>query len=169
MQRLTAFADYKLPQVLRELGIISYDRRLASRIDAMESLRAGCEEEVEIRAMTVWAAEQLEEGFPGAWTQAYESRRSITGSGGWASSMPFANTHTTAAALFFTEGGQFPHLFRNPRFLRAICGTELQNRVPGPANGSVLKKPSHALYALVFDGNRHEPMRWICRGVKILL
>jgi hypothetical protein len=49
----------------------------------------------------------------------------------------------------------------------------MRNRITksssGPANGSVLKKPSHALYASVFDGNRHKPMQWICRGVKILL
>jgi hypothetical protein len=61
--RLTAFADYKLPQVLRELGIISYQRRLATRIDAMEPLQRGSEEEVEIRAMTVWAVEELRNGF----------------------------------------------------------------------------------------------------------
>ena len=41
MERLTAFADYKLPQVLRELGIISYHPELAARIDAMEYLQAG--------------------------------------------------------------------------------------------------------------------------------
>jgi hypothetical protein len=64
MERLTAFADYKLPQVLRQLGIISYDRGLASKIDAGEYLRAGSEEEVEIRAMTLWAAEQLKKAFP---------------------------------------------------------------------------------------------------------
>jgi hypothetical protein len=63
MDRLTAFPDYKLPQVLRELGIISYSHGLASRIDAMEYLQAGSEEEVEIRAMTVWAVEGLRKGF----------------------------------------------------------------------------------------------------------
>ena len=62
-ERLTAFADYKLPQVLRELGIISYQPGLAARVDAMEHLRPGCEEEVEIRAMTVWAVEELRKGF----------------------------------------------------------------------------------------------------------
>jgi len=61
--RLTAFADYKLPQVLRELGIISYHRGLAARIDAMEPLLRGSEEEVEIRAMTLWAVEALRNGF----------------------------------------------------------------------------------------------------------
>ncbi len=63
MERLTAFADYKLPQVLRELGIISYHPELAARIDALEYLHAGSGEEVEIRAMTVWAVEQLRRGF----------------------------------------------------------------------------------------------------------
>ncbi len=63
IERLTAFADYKLPQVLRELGIISYEGGLAARIDAMEHLQRGSEEEVEIRAMTVWAVEELRNGF----------------------------------------------------------------------------------------------------------
>ncbi len=63
VERLTAFADYKLPQVLRELGIISYHPDLAARIDAMEHLQAGSEAEVEIRAMTVWAVEELRRGF----------------------------------------------------------------------------------------------------------
>jgi hypothetical protein len=63
MERLTAFADYKLPQVLRELGIISYRPGLAARVDAMERLQPGSEEEVEIRAMTVWAVEELRKGF----------------------------------------------------------------------------------------------------------
>ena len=60
---LTAFADYKLPQVLRELGIISYHPRLAARIDALEYLQPGSEEEVEIRATTVWAVEQIKTAF----------------------------------------------------------------------------------------------------------
>ena len=72
MERLTAFADYKLPQVLRELGIISYHPALAARIDAMEHLQAGSEEEVEIRAMTVWAVEQLKNAFQEHGRKAYE-------------------------------------------------------------------------------------------------
>jgi hypothetical protein len=60
---LTAFADYKLPQVLRELGIISYVPDLAARVDAMEDLQSGSKEEVEIRAMTIWAVEELKKAF----------------------------------------------------------------------------------------------------------
>jgi hypothetical protein len=56
---LTAFADYKLPQVLRELGLISYHPDLANQVDQMVNLSAGAEEEIEIRAMTVWAVEAL--------------------------------------------------------------------------------------------------------------
>ncbi|MDR3570273.1 MAG: queuosine salvage family protein [Syntrophobacteraceae bacterium] len=63
MDRLTAFADYKLPQVLRELGIISYQPELAARVLALAPLEAGSTEEVEIRAMTVWAVERLKEEF----------------------------------------------------------------------------------------------------------
>ena len=56
---LTAFADYKLPQVLRELGLISYHPDLANQVDQMVNLAAGSEEEIEIRAMTIWAVEAL--------------------------------------------------------------------------------------------------------------
>lgn len=63
IEQLTAFADYKLPQVLRELGVISYIPELAARVDALEHLEPGSEEEIEIRAMTIWAVEELRKGF----------------------------------------------------------------------------------------------------------
>ncbi|MEN6437300.1 MAG: queuosine salvage family protein [Syntrophobacter sp.] len=56
---LTAFADYKLPQVLRELGIISYHPELAARIDALKFIGPGSEKEVEIRAMTIIAVHAI--------------------------------------------------------------------------------------------------------------
>jgi hypothetical protein len=59
LHELTAFADYKLPQVLRHLGIISYTSELAERIDSLTPLSAGSPEEVEIRAATVWSVEWL--------------------------------------------------------------------------------------------------------------
>jgi len=65
LEQLTAFADYKLPQVLRELGIISYIPELAARVDALEHLQPGSEEEVEIRAITVWAVEEIKKEFQG--------------------------------------------------------------------------------------------------------
>lgn len=59
IDKLTAFADYKVPQVLRHLGILRYSRELAAKIDRREELRAGSEEEIEIRAHTIWAVELL--------------------------------------------------------------------------------------------------------------
>lgn len=57
--RLTAFADYKVPQLLRDEGVLSFSPSLASRIDAMQELKAGSPEEVEIRGSTVHAVELI--------------------------------------------------------------------------------------------------------------
>jgi hypothetical protein len=59
LEKLTAFADYKVPQVLRELGLLSYAPRLRRRIDSQVEIPAGSREEVEIRAATIWAVESL--------------------------------------------------------------------------------------------------------------
>jgi hypothetical protein len=59
MDALTAFADYKLPQLLREHGVLAYEADLAARIDARSLLPAGSPEEVEIRAATVQAVDLL--------------------------------------------------------------------------------------------------------------
>jgi hypothetical protein len=63
MDRLTAFADYKLPQVLRHLGVLHYDDPLARKVDSCVLIEAGSDEEVEIRANTVWAVELLRREF----------------------------------------------------------------------------------------------------------
>jgi hypothetical protein len=62
---LTAFADYKLPQVLRHLGIIFYTPELAAHVDSLIPLAAGSAEEVEIRAATVWSVEWLRRALVG--------------------------------------------------------------------------------------------------------
>jgi hypothetical protein len=57
MTELTAFADYKLPQVLRHVGALDYSERLAEKVDLMTPLEPGSEEEIEIRANAIWAVE----------------------------------------------------------------------------------------------------------------
>lgn len=59
LENLTAFADYKLPQMLREAGIIEYTPELAERIDNMILIEAESPEEIEIRASTVWGVELI--------------------------------------------------------------------------------------------------------------
>jgi hypothetical protein len=56
---LTAFADYKIPQMLRHFGILRYSEDLAGRVDRLALLPRGCREEVEIRAATIWGVELI--------------------------------------------------------------------------------------------------------------
>jgi len=57
--RLTCFADYRIPQLLRGVGAMVYAAELAARIDAREELPPGGAAEVELRAATVQAVERL--------------------------------------------------------------------------------------------------------------
>jgi hypothetical protein len=59
IMELTAFADYKLPQVLRHLGILRYSRTLRQNVDQGICIDPGSPAEIEIRANTVWAVERL--------------------------------------------------------------------------------------------------------------
>jgi hypothetical protein len=63
LDTLTAFADYKLPQILRAWGILRYAPSLARRVDAQIELAAGSPEEIEIRAATLWAVEFLRDAL----------------------------------------------------------------------------------------------------------
>lgn len=59
LEQLTAFADYKVPQVLRQLGVVRYSPDLANRIQRLERIPVGSPQEVAIRAATVQACELL--------------------------------------------------------------------------------------------------------------
>jgi hypothetical protein len=59
IDQLTACADYKLPLVLRRLGIFEYSDYLANKIDNKILIEKGSLEEIEIRANTIWAVELL--------------------------------------------------------------------------------------------------------------
>jgi len=63
LDKLTAFADYKLPQALRHLGVLRYARALEQKVDKKVFLDAGSSEEVEIRANTIWAVELIRQGL----------------------------------------------------------------------------------------------------------
>ena len=63
IDKLAAFADYKLPQVLRHVGILRYERALEHKVDHGIFLEAGSPEEIEIRANTIWAVELIRQGL----------------------------------------------------------------------------------------------------------
>jgi hypothetical protein len=57
MDKLTTFADYRVPQVLREYEVLVYSERLSGRVDSQCELEAGGADEISIRAATVTAVE----------------------------------------------------------------------------------------------------------------
>lgn len=59
IHNLTCFADYRIPQLLRHLGIFKYSDQLSDIIDNQNQLCSGSHEEMEIRAATVIAVEEI--------------------------------------------------------------------------------------------------------------
>jgi hypothetical protein len=62
--KLTVFADNLVPHVLRLDGVLSFDRRLVTKIELGELLEHGAGSEVEIRACTVHAVELVAAASP---------------------------------------------------------------------------------------------------------
>lgn len=59
LDSITIFADYKLPQFLRALNVLNYSDQLAHQIDTYEIIEAGSGMEIELRALTIQAIEEL--------------------------------------------------------------------------------------------------------------
>lgn len=60
-ENLTMFADYRVPQILRHLGIFEYTEHLEKMIDSEQELAYSSKEEIEIRAATVMAVEEIKQ------------------------------------------------------------------------------------------------------------
>ncbi len=63
LDKITVFADYKIPQILRGYGILEYRKELGEKIDSKILIASGSKEEVEIRANTIWAGEFIKEAL----------------------------------------------------------------------------------------------------------
>ncbi|MEX2315186.1 MAG: queuosine salvage family protein [Thermomicrobiales bacterium] len=63
LHTLTAFADYKVPQVLRQRGILTYAPELSEAIALYRLVPPDSDEELEIRASTIWAVELLRQSL----------------------------------------------------------------------------------------------------------
>lgn len=59
LHELTAFADYKVPQVLRRFGVLQYAPELERALQARQLIPANSAWELEIRAGTIWACELI--------------------------------------------------------------------------------------------------------------
>ncbi|MDP3093785.1 MAG: queuosine salvage family protein [bacterium] len=56
---LTAFSDYKLPQIFRAFGVFEYSRELSEMVDDYTLIPAGSRQEIEIRSAAIWAVELI--------------------------------------------------------------------------------------------------------------
>lgn len=59
LERLTTFADYRVPQILRHFQILEYSPKLSTAVDSGEEIIMGSAEEISIRAGTVVGVEEL--------------------------------------------------------------------------------------------------------------
>jgi Potential Queuosine, Q, salvage protein family len=75
MDQLTTFPDYRVPQLLREYGILTYSAALADKVDALVELAAGSSEECSIRAATVLAVDYVVQKLNSARTKEEEDPR----------------------------------------------------------------------------------------------
>lgn len=58
---ITMFADYIVPAVLKQLGVLHYSPTLSSIIESNSEIVPGSEEEIELRACTIHAVEKMRE------------------------------------------------------------------------------------------------------------
>lgn len=65
IDQLTAFVDYKLPQIFRDMGLLKYSKSLAEKIDNYVLIGKDSKEEIEIRSATVWAVELIRQDLGG--------------------------------------------------------------------------------------------------------
>lgn len=94
--RLTACADYKLPQVLRRHGILQYNNELQRRIRAREEIPVGSEEEVEIRAHSIHAVELIKGEITGITSSQINDYLWLEGQVKLPTDEPYHLTRTTA-------------------------------------------------------------------------
>jgi hypothetical protein len=59
MDKITTFADYRVPQLLRNMDVLEYSPLLASKVDEGVELQSSSVDEVYIRASTVVAVDNL--------------------------------------------------------------------------------------------------------------
>ena len=60
ISKITAFADYRIPQMLRGLGCLKYSPSLENRIRRLEEIQSGENCEVELRGCSIWCVELIQ-------------------------------------------------------------------------------------------------------------
>ncbi len=63
IEHLTMFPDYRIPQILNELGILNYTQPLLDDIKALKEIPPNSEYEIEIRAATITVVEIIKQSL----------------------------------------------------------------------------------------------------------
>lgn len=61
IESVTMFADYIVPAVLQQLGVLKYSPSLSNVIESNREINSGSEEEIELRACSIHAVEEIRE------------------------------------------------------------------------------------------------------------
>lgn len=61
MHQLTMFADYRVPQILHHLNIVTYPPELVKLLRTYTPIASGSREEISIRAASIVAVERVRE------------------------------------------------------------------------------------------------------------
>lgn len=61
--KITACADYKIPYILREFNVLEYSEELAKLIEDRVLIDKHSQYEIEIRAFSIWAIEELKKEY----------------------------------------------------------------------------------------------------------
>lgn len=59
IDKVTMFADYRVPQILHDLGCLKYSEGLYKHIGDLKMIESGDPREVELRACSIWAVELI--------------------------------------------------------------------------------------------------------------
>ncbi|GLA28281.1 hypothetical protein AnigIFM63326_005852 [Aspergillus niger] len=59
IDKITMFADYRIPQMLHQLGCMSYSPPLESHIRRLQPIPSGSNWEIELRATSIWCVELI--------------------------------------------------------------------------------------------------------------
>lgn len=97
-------ADYIVPAVLQQLGVLKYSSTLAKLIEANNEIDSGSEEEVELRACSIYAVEKMKELI------SEKSGKQV-----WLNSFDIASN--LVIVYFFWYFNEFLFLFRSIRVL----------------------------------------------------
>ncbi|KAL4977642.1 hypothetical protein BDW66DRAFT_149948 [Aspergillus desertorum] len=129
IDKITMFADYRIPQMLHYLGCLTYSPSLEYRIRKQEEIPSGSNWEIELRATSIWCVELIRREIEKQHPEAKSAKTNQSISNGHLSSPPHfdgtshtighsrkpPNTQNGDNAQMDTQASQTSHFRRHSR------------------------------------------------------